>query len=97
MDCYKQVTTVLDHLYDQRTSSSYNPSVTGTSIVPASQDAAHLSQSEANDQVICSSSSFICGAGGNPAYCTSAFEAVCTLSPILFPLFISRGAPRQTV
>jgi len=53
MDCYKQVTTMLDHLYDQRTASSYSPSVTVGSSVPASQDAAHLSQSEANDQVIC--------------------------------------------
>jgi hypothetical protein len=53
MDCYKQVSTMLDHLYDQRTASSYSPSVTVGSSVPASQDAAHLSQSEANDQVIC--------------------------------------------
>ena len=44
---------MLDHLYDQRTAGSYSPSVTVGSSVPASQDAAHLSQSEANDQVIC--------------------------------------------
>jgi hypothetical protein len=43
-----------------------------------------------------SSSSYICGAGGNPAYCTSAFEAVCTLTPVLVPPYISRGAPNQT-
>jgi hypothetical protein len=43
-----------------------------------------------------SSYSSICGAGGNPAYRTSAFEAVCTLTPVLVPPFISRGAPRQT-
>jgi hypothetical protein len=30
-------------------------------------------------------SSSICGAGGNPAYRTSAFEAVCTLTPVLVP------------
>jgi hypothetical protein len=30
------------------------------------------------------------------AYRTSAFEVVCTLNPVLVPLFISRGAPRQT-
>jgi len=53
MDCYKQVSTMLDHLYDQRTASSYSPSVTVGTSVPASQDAARLSQSEANDQVIC--------------------------------------------
>jgi hypothetical protein len=29
-----------------------------------------------------SSSSSICGAGRNPAYHTSAFEAVCTLTPV---------------
>jgi hypothetical protein len=28
------------------------------------------------------SSSSVCGAGGNPAYRTSAFEAVCTLTPV---------------
>jgi hypothetical protein len=44
----------------------------------------------------CSSSS-ICGAGGNPAYRTSAFEDVCILTPIFSSPFISRGAPRQTV
>jgi hypothetical protein len=27
----------------------------------------------------------ICGAGGNPAYRTSAFEAVCTPTPVLVP------------
>jgi hypothetical protein len=27
----------------------------------------------------------MCGAGGNPAYRTSAFEAVCTLTPVLVP------------
>jgi hypothetical protein len=43
-----------------------------------------------------SSSSSICGAGRNAAYGTSAFEAVCTLTPVLVPLFFSRGAPRQT-
>jgi hypothetical protein len=32
-----------------------------------------------------SSSSSVCGASGNPAYRTSAFEAVCTLTPILVP------------
>lgn len=53
MDCYKQVTTMLDRLYEHRTSSSYSPSVTVGSSIPASQDVAHLSQSEANDQVIC--------------------------------------------
>jgi hypothetical protein len=30
-------------------------------------------------------SSSICGVGGNPAYRTSAFEAVCTLTPVLVP------------
>jgi hypothetical protein len=43
-----------------------------------------------------SPSSSICGAGGNPAYRTSAFEAVCTLTLVLIPPFISRGAPHQT-
>jgi hypothetical protein len=43
-----------------------------------------------------SSSSTIRVAGGNPAYRTSAFEAVCTLTPILVSPFISRGAPRHT-
>jgi hypothetical protein len=38
-----------------------------------------------------------CGAGRNPAYRTSAVEAVCTLTPVLVPPFISRGAVRQTV
>jgi hypothetical protein len=42
------------------------------------------------------SSSSIYGAGGNPAYRTSAFEAVFTLTTVLVPPFISRGAPRQT-
>jgi hypothetical protein len=37
-----------------------------------------------------------CGAGRNPTYRTSAFEAVCTLTPVLVPPFISRSAPRQT-
>jgi hypothetical protein len=41
------------------------------------------------------SSSSMCGAGRNPAYRTSASEAVCTLTPILFSPFISRDAPRQ--
>jgi hypothetical protein len=53
MECYKQVTAMLDHLYEQRTSGSRSPFVTVGSSVPASQDAAGLSQSEANDQVIC--------------------------------------------
>jgi hypothetical protein len=43
-----------------------------------------------------SSFSSIGGAGRNPAYRTSAFEAVCTLTPVLVPPFISRGAPHQT-
>jgi hypothetical protein len=43
-----------------------------------------------------SSSSSIFGAGGNPAYRTSAFEGICTLTPVLVPPFISRGAPHQT-
>jgi hypothetical protein len=42
------------------------------------------------------SSSSICWAGGNSPYCTSAFEAVFTFNPVLVPLFISKGAPRQT-
>jgi hypothetical protein len=37
------------------------------------------------NDLISSSSSSICGAGGNPAYRTSAFEAVCTLTPVLVP------------
>jgi hypothetical protein len=44
-----------------------------------------------------SSSSSICGAGGNPADRTSAFKAVCTLTPVLVSLFISIGAVRPTV
>jgi hypothetical protein len=32
-----------------------------------------------------SSSSSICGVGGNPAYRTSAFEAVFNLTPVLVP------------
>jgi hypothetical protein len=36
------------------------------------------------------------GARGNSAYHTSPFEDVCTLTPVLVPPFISRGAPRQT-
>jgi hypothetical protein len=32
-----------------------------------------------------SSSSSVCGAGGNPAFRTSAFEAVYTLTPVLVP------------
>lgn len=51
MECYKQVTAMLDHLYEQRTSGSRSPFVTVGSSIPASQDAAGLSQSEANDQV----------------------------------------------
>jgi hypothetical protein len=43
-----------------------------------------------------SSSSSVCVAGGNPAYRNSAFDAVCTLTPVLVPPFISRSAPRQT-
>jgi hypothetical protein len=43
-----------------------------------------------------SSSSSIGRAGGNPAYRTSAFEAVCTFNPVLVPQFISRDAPHQT-
>jgi len=57
MECYKQVTNLLDHLYDQRTSSSYTPS-RSTSV---SQDAVQISQSEANDQVIyCSFLHYVC-------------------------------------
>ena len=48
---------MLDLLYDQRTSSSYGPSVTVSSSIPASQDVVHLTQSEANDQVIVTPSS----------------------------------------
>jgi hypothetical protein len=44
-----------------------------------------------------SSSSSICGAGGNPTYRTSVFEAICTVTPILFYPFIFRGAPCQTM
>jgi hypothetical protein len=44
-----------------------------------------------------SSSSSIFWDRRQPAYCTSAFEAVCTLTHILLPPFISRGVPRQTV
>jgi hypothetical protein len=43
-----------------------------------------------------SSSSSIGGAGGNPAYRTSAFEAICTLTPVLVLPFISRGTACQT-
>jgi hypothetical protein len=43
-----------------------------------------------------SSSSSVGGTGGNPAYRTSAFEAVCTFNPVLVSSFTSRGAPRQT-
>jgi hypothetical protein len=38
------------------------------------------------------SSSSICMVGRNPAYRTSAFKAVCTLTPVLVPPVISRGA-----
>jgi hypothetical protein len=41
-------------------------------------------------------SSSIGGTDGDPAYRTSAFKAVFTLTPVLFPPFISRGAPHQT-
>jgi hypothetical protein len=43
-----------------------------------------------------SSSSSIGGAGRNPAYRNSAFEAVCTFNPDLVSPFICRGAPHQT-
>jgi hypothetical protein len=69
----------------------------------------HLTFILHNEEVLCllytghlavvrysSSSSSIGGAGGNPAYRTSAFEAVCTLTPVLVFPFISRGAPSQT-
>jgi hypothetical protein len=52
MECYKQVTSLLDHLYDQKTSSRHTPSVTVCPGVPVAQDTAQISQSEANDQVI---------------------------------------------
>jgi hypothetical protein len=56
----------------------------------------HSTPSCNNNSSSSSSSSSICGTGGNPAYRTSAFEAVCNLTPVLFSPFISRGAPRQT-
>jgi hypothetical protein len=43
-----------------------------------------------------SSSSSIGGAGGNPAYRTSAFDAVCAFNHVLVRPFISSGAPHQT-
>lgn len=52
MECYKEVTNLLDHLYDQKTSSRHTPSVTVCPGVPMAQDTAQISQSEANDQVI---------------------------------------------
>jgi hypothetical protein len=51
MECYKEVTSVLDHLYDQRTSSSYAPSVPVCPGISMSQDTVRISQSEASDQV----------------------------------------------
>jgi hypothetical protein len=51
MECNKQVTGLLDHLYDQRTASRHTPSVTVYPGVPVAQDTAQISQSEASDQV----------------------------------------------
>ncbi|KAJ4448862.1 hypothetical protein ANN_00253 [Periplaneta americana] len=54
MECYKQVTNVLDQLYDQRTSSCYTPSVPVSPGALMSQDTLQISQSEASDQVLSS-------------------------------------------
>ncbi|XP_033607158.1 nuclear pore complex protein Nup155 isoform X2 [Cryptotermes secundus] len=51
MECYKEVTSLLDHLYDQKTSSRHTLSVTVSPGVPVAQDTTQISQSEANDQV----------------------------------------------
>lgn len=51
MECNKQVTSLLDHLYDQRTAGRLAPSLTVCPGVPVAQDTAQISQSEASDQV----------------------------------------------
>jgi hypothetical protein len=61
----------------------------GISLVLASEPSSSSSSSS-------SSFSSVYGAGGNRSYRTSAFEAVCTLTPVLVPPFISSSAPRQT-
>jgi hypothetical protein len=42
-------------------------------------------EGQASSSSSSSSSSSVGGAGGNPAYRTSAFEAVCTFNPVLVP------------
>jgi hypothetical protein len=80
-----------------RTSSpSSSPSSSSPSSSPSSSSSSSSSSPSSSSPSYSFSSSSMCDAGGNPAYRTSAFEAVCTLTPVLGPPVIFRDAPRQT-
>jgi flagellar hook-length control protein FliK len=84
-------TYISKHFPDNLIVASSSFSSTSSSTTSSSSSTSYSSSTSST-----TTSSSSTGSAGNPAYRSSAFEAVCTFNPFFSSPFISRGAPRQT-